>query len=345
MFEGAYLIQSDVEVFIDPRLEVHGDAAFRRYLRMQDDQQAWNDEARERGFRTALVDVQSPFVLRILAAGGWELVHFDEVAALFARAEHLGTAAPIRSPEGFAHAVERLRADLPRPAPASGSRFARAVSPIPYLRVATFLMMNGRAELAQVFAEDALAAWPRTPGAHAILAQIRSARGDHAGAIEHDEAEQAALGSPSLPLERQLAFEYFAAGRRGDALPALERLVAAVPTDHIAWAALAKLYSESGRSADALRAAERAIALAPRNPEYRKNLGRSQGLAGDRRAAAATLEKAFRLDPADITVARDLVSLYAEQGDRSRALRYLERGLALRPDDPELNRAAAKLRG
>ena len=323
MYEGAYLVENDVEVFIDPRLEVYGEAWFRRYFRMQDEQGVWNEEARARGFRTMLVDVSSPFVVRALTQGGWELVHFDEVAVVLARRDHLGTATPIVTVQDYAAAAERLRAWLPRPVPASGSRFARVATPVPYLRVANFLLTVNHPELAETFAVDAIAAWPSVSGAHEILGKLRSARGDREGAIAEFEAELRSKPVYPLPVERLLAFEYFAVGRTADARRALEKLTADLPTDAFAWAALTKLQSEGGDGADALRSAERAVALAPRVPEYRKNLGRSQALAGQRAAAIATLEKAFRIDPRDASVAEDIATL-TRTIDAEKSRRYRE---------------------
>jgi len=143
------------------------------------------------------------------------------------------------------------------------------------------------------------------------------------GAVAEYEAELRTKPVRPLPIERHLAFAYYAAKDLPHAEAALLKIVEKAPTDHKAWAALTKIYAESRRGKLAVPCAEKAVALAPRNADYRKNLGRSQAVAGDRAAAAVTLEKALRLDPRDPLVAQDLWVLYG-MTDPDKAKRYLE---------------------
>jgi len=345
MLEGGYLLAHDYKVFIDGRLEVYGEDRLARFLRVQEDPAAWAEAVREYGLRAAVLDHQGSLARRLLTAREWSLVHFDEVAAVFVRGDLPDAEPAIRTQEQFEKAVERLRARLPRPpAPATGSWLSRVRSPAPFLRVADFLLAAGRPELAEPFARDALAVWPETDGAHAILASVRDAQRDLAGAAR--EYEAALRISPgNIVNRRQLALVLYRAGRRQEAAPLLERTVRDLPSDSLSWAMLTNVHAQANRVGDATACAERAVALAPRNPEYRKNLGRLYAVSGNVPGAILALRRAHALDPRDASVCRDLGALHIKAGRLSEAIVFIDRGLALNPGDSDLEALRARARG
>ncbi len=344
MLEGGYLLAQDRKVFIDGRLEVYGGPFLGRFLRAQEDPATWKEVVAQYRLGGALVDLQSPLVRQLGPSEEWSLAYFDEVAAIFLRRDLAGAPPPLRTRQDFETAVAAVRARLPRPAPLSaGSWLSRVHSPVPYLRVAGFLLGSGQPELAVDFANDALAAWPDTDSAHAMLAHVLEARHDFAGAArEYREALR--IAPDNLGNRRQLAVALFQADRFSEALPALEATVRAIPYDSLSWAMLTRIHADANRPREATACAEQAAALAPRNPDYRKNLGRLYAVSGNIQGAVVALRRAYRLDPRDFTVCRDLAAMLVKSGNGAEARLFVERGLALKPDDPDLPRILQAIR-
>ncbi len=309
MREGSYLIGRGVRTFIDPRLEVHGEDLFRRYLDILASDDAWREAVSEWDLRAALVDLESPLAARLLRQVGWHLLAFDEVAALFVRDGEPGFPEPIRDTRAFEEAAAQLRKALPSPpSPEDAGLLGRVASPSPYLRVAGFLATGGQWALAEPFARDALRADPSTAGAHATLGQLLDARGDSAGAAREFEMELVAAPGNAI-VERLLSFAYFKSGRPEGARPLLERRVETAPEDALAWAMLTKLHADGARIRDAVACARRAAGAAPRNADYRANLGRLLALSGDSKRGIASLRRAARLAPHDAQISKDLAAL------------------------------------
>jgi Flp pilus assembly protein TadD len=345
MLEGAYLLAHGIPVFIDPRLEVHGRERLARYLRMQEDEGAWKEDLARYGFRLAVVDLQSPFAARLTEAEGWDLAYFDETAAVFARSAP-GEARPaLRSEADFRSASARIRERLPAPRRYDDAGLlGRVESPAPYLRVADFLLRMGQANLAEPFARDALAAFPRTAAAHGILGQILERRGDARGAASEYVAELAVAPENALA-RRQAGMFLLATGQAERARVLLEASVAALPDDARAWAALARIHAESRRSSDAVRCAEQAARLEPRNAGYQTNLGRVLGMSGRLDAAVEALRRGLALDPGDAGSWGDLAAFLAKAGRREEARSAIARAVALAPNDGEIRGIAAAIEG
>jgi len=157
--EGAYLASRGFPVFIDPRLEVYGEAHFVHYMHIVNEPEAFREAAATRGFEVVLVDLRKRLVHRLLELPDWSLRYFDETAAVFAR-RHLYPEVPeLRTPADFSRAVTELRRHLPSPRPAG----LVIHSPDPYIFVADFLLRRGLPDLALPFLHDARAAFRLTP--------------------------------------------------------------------------------------------------------------------------------------------------------------------------------------
>lgn len=343
LIEGSYLVATGRKVFIDGRLEVYGDEFYDRFMRMQQAGSTWRDAVQEFDLRAALVDLQSPLAARLASSREWNLLYFDEVAAVFQRADVPSSRRAIRTSEDFQEAITRLRARLPAPTP-FGERgwFERVPLPMPYLRVAGFLRANGQAAGAALFARDALAAYPYAPGARAALAQILEGQGDVAGAVREYQAALA-LEPDNRTARRSLGLDLYLTGRMEEARGFLEASLEEAPSDPLAWAVLSKIHEQAGRSAEAISCAESTVAFAPREPGFQKILGRLYMTNGDARRAIKTLGRAVRLAPGDPTLHRDLAVLLLESGLRAEAIATLEKGLAAHPADPDLVRLLATM--
>ena len=341
MFAGSYLVAQGFEVFIDPRLEVHGGAFLGRYLKMMNDADAWREAVGRYGFKTAVVELSSSFLRYLVDPAEWQLAYFDESAAVFVRVGVPGGPPAIRSRDDFAKAAARIRGTLPAPPAYVAAGFlGRVVSPMPYYRVADLLMREGQFEAAEPFARDALRAYPPAPGPHAILAQILDARSDREGALSEYQAEL--LVSPASRFaRRQAGLLQFRAGRPEAALELIRKSLEDTPSDAALWAVLTKIHADAGRASEALHCAERAAALDPRSAEYAANLGRLQGITGNLDGAIATLAQAIRLAPKDAGLHGDLAAFLFKTGRREEARAEIDRGLALAPADPELLRIRA----
>jgi Flp pilus assembly protein TadD len=329
MLEGSYLAGQHVPTFIDPRLEVHGRAHLERYVRMMDDPAAWKEAVSRERFDAALVDLSSPFLRHLLEGREWRLVYFDAVVAVFTRTGSGLSAAAVDA------TATRVREVLGRPKQAG--LLDRVPSPLPALRVSRFLVRLGRVEAAVPFAEDALAASPRAPGAHEVLGRAAEARDDLQGALAQYRAELT-VAPENVLARRQIGLLLFRSGSPESARPLLEQAVARVPEDAEAWAVLTRIHADAGRSVEALRCAERAAALDPGNAAYAFNLGRLYAVAGRTPEGIAALERGLALAPDDASAQRDLAVLLASAGRTDEARAALERAMALQPQDPELRR-------
>ena len=340
LFEGSYLAARGVPTFVDPRLEVHSRAHLARFVRMMDDRAAFQEAVADEGCDGALLDLQSPFLGYLTDDRDWSLVHFDDVAAVFARA---GALPALTGPEIDATAA-RLHEALGGQDAAGGTGvFARVVSPVPYMRLAQFLVRVGRPGQAGPFAQSALAVDPRTLGAHEMLGRAAEAGDEPDRALEEYLRELASDPTNALAA-RQAGLLLFQTKREEEAMPLLAKAVARVPGDAQVWGVLTKIHADAHRTEAALDCARRAAMLAPGNVSYQANLGRLCGIAGRLEEGIAALRRAAALAPEQAGLHRDLALLLAQSGRRDEAREVLARALALSPDDAnarELQKALA----
>jgi hypothetical protein len=171
--EGGYLLAHGHKVFIDPRLEVYGEKFFERYIRMVQSAGELDRAVGEFGFATMIVDIHSRVVNHLAGSKQWRLVSFDERAAVFVRADRLGNLHAIETSDDFARELEHVRRFVRTPpAYATLPLLSRAESPMPLLRLADFLRVFGQPALAKPLMEDAVRAYPDTPGVRESLDRL-----------------------------------------------------------------------------------------------------------------------------------------------------------------------------
>ncbi len=338
MFCGSYLVAQGFDVYIDPRLEVHGNAFLERYRRLLEDPAAWREEDARWHFTAAVAELGSPVIPRLAADREWTLAYFDDVAAVYVRKPAGTGLAPPAAPLDVAAAAAAVRRALPPPvSPSAAGLFGRVSSPRPYALVAEFLTRHNQLELAEPFARDALTADPDASGAHFVLAQLAEKRGDKAGAAAEYEAELR-VAPANTYARRQAGILAFSAGRAERARELLEKSVTVVADDPLPWAILMKLHADAGRNADALRCAERASALAPGDVSYLASYGRLLGVSGQLDRAIATLQRALQMDSRDAGLRADLAAFLFDAGRRAEALAEIDRALTQAPGDPKVQR-------
>jgi len=281
MHEASYLLAHGFRVFIDPRLEVYGEAHFRRYEEMLAGGGAWRDAIDAFDIRAALVDIASlDFIERVTKADGWRLVYWDECAAIVVRPDAAAAFAPSVSGAEHDAAIARLREHLPRP-PARGhlGLFDRVASPAPYHRVANFLTRAGAGDRAEPFLLDALAADPRSARARVAYARLLEARGDREGA--HREYDRAFGDAPADPeVAAAAAIAAIDRAQPDDALRRLERALDRHPDHALAWAVRGEAYLARGEPANAEPCFARAARLAPSNALFAERLAAVRKLGG-----------------------------------------------------------------
>lgn len=123
-----------------------------------------------------------------------------------------------------------------------------------------------------------------------------------------------------------------AAGRRGDALSAYRRAVAADPRHAEARRRLGRLLHRLGRAEEAAHELEVLVALAPDDAKAHNTLGIALAAAGRRDEARARLERAVALDPDLGPAWHNLGNLLRELRRPAEAIGALDRAAALTPD-------------
>jgi tetratricopeptide (TPR) repeat protein len=133
---------------------------------------------------------------------------------------------------------------------------------------------------------------------------------------------------------------YRSAGRFGEAVAVLDKLIAADPAN-ADWA----IYYERGTSLDragrwpeAEKDLQKALALRPDQPDVLNYLGYSWVTHGERLPQALTmLRKAYLAQPNSGEIADSLGWAYYNMGDFSQGVKMLERAVGLEPINPEIN--------
>ncbi|MFN8179204.1 MAG: tetratricopeptide repeat protein [bacterium] len=272
MLESSWLLSQGFRVFIDPRLEVYGEAHFARYLNALAGDDVWRSVAAEYDLRAALVDLdQTSFLERTLRSGEWKLVFWDECTAMIARRD-VASVPAIATDADWARSIAVVREDLPAPrAWEDLGAFGRATSPTPYHRVANFLMTMGRPDGAEAFLRDALTAYPASARARITYARLLERRGDRAGAAR--EIERAYASDPADPeVASQSALQVLQDGDAARALERLGRVLQAHPDHAVSWAISGEAHLARHETAEAVECFERAVRLDPANAYYATRL-------------------------------------------------------------------------
>lgn len=171
--------------------------------------------------------------------------------------------------------------------------------------------------------------------------------------VSLEAAEALAVSTPaSAEAQHKLGLQRFAAGRSGDALPALERALSICPGDALVEQDLAMAQLAAGR--DLLRAgrlaeAERLILAAGRSRaglgQFEVEAARQCHQDGDRAAVIVHLQAAALLLPGEAPVHLDLALQLQAEGRLTEALRHARHGAALVPHDARAQALVRELGG
>lgn len=183
-------------------------------------------------------------------------------------------------------------------------------------------------------APDLAWAWAELAATEYALADIEQAVTSAAEALGRDPGNPLALAVTGLG--------HLAAGRSGEAAPALEKLTEAVPALDWAWASLAQARSRLGDDDGALAAADRALQLSPGHREAFAVRGAVLLRSGPAEQAVELIQQYVEAWPEDVQGWQRLAQARARAGDHPQAVRAYDRALQLRSDDPALHAGRAR---
>ena len=179
-------------------------------------------------------------------------------------------------------------------------------------------------------------------GAIALADALRARRVGEAAALAGVAAAAALLVHWPLAVTADSAITHFSVGsalleqgRAREALPELERAVAAEPDFPQARIRLADALRETGDAAGALALCDAVLATDPGLADAHVARGLALGALGRSDDALATFQAALALDPEHADAHNDLGNLYVQRQASERAIAHYRRALALRPDDPD----------
>jgi arylsulfatase A-like enzyme/Flp pilus assembly protein TadD len=125
------------------------------------------------------------------------------------------------------------------------------------------------------------------------------------------------------------------AGRKADAVRALEGLEGLAPDDAVAWHEQAITLAEAGQAEEAIRSDQRAIALNPRLPEPHNHLGILLAETGRIAEALAAFDRAVLLDPNNALAWNNRANALRAAGRRAEAAEAYRTAARLAPRDPD----------
>jgi tetratricopeptide (TPR) repeat protein len=187
----------------------------------------------------------APYTLRLVGQSWRRLGEKARADALFARAAHPAAHGPVPLPTDFSAAVlGTAYADAP----------GQAQTAVPYIRA---LLQDGRKDEAQAVADRLRDANPGAAEAYLLAGDVRTMRGDAAGALA-DYQNGAAIRF-NEPVLRRMDTTLRALGRTRDADAMTSRYLAQNPQSLLAMKLLAAAWAREPRP-DAYRAVSRALA-------------------------------------------------------------------------------------
>lgn len=158
-------------------------------------------------------------------------------------------------------------------------------------------------------------------------------------AEEYGEAvpwlERAVAAAPDAPEPSfHLAAAYERLGRREEAVGVFEKLLERLPDFAPALNYLGYMFAERGeRLPEAVQLTLRALRLDPDNGAYADSVGWAYFQHGDLNRAREYLERAAGLIPADATILEHLGDLYVARGEAAKARETYQRALQLNEDN------------
>jgi Flp pilus assembly protein TadD len=139
--------------------------------------------------------------------------------------------------------------------------------------------------------------------------------------------------APALSANLQEAMRLMSQGKNEEALAAVQREVAAAPSDLRVRALQVRLLLALRREADALQAAEAALTLQPENPDLIYQRGVALMATRNLVGAEADLRRTIELAPRHTAAMNDLAVLLISQKKPEEARKLLEEVLRLNPQD------------
>jgi Flp pilus assembly protein TadD len=206
--------------------------------------------------------------------------------------------------------------------------------PAPALKLAKFMMKQGKREWAARFAQLSLDIYPRTKGARAILGQVAFDNGNDDVAIAH--LLRAASESPrNQDVLRALGIAYRRKGEIVRAAGYLQRAVNAVGSVEN-WISLADVLAMGGDADNAARAYRKGLQQEPARPSSWLKLATLLSLQGKHDDAIDALREGTIHNEKDFELLSRLAKLLAANGIRNEAKSYALKALAIRPNDKEM---------
>ncbi len=312
MTMGGYLawrFQPHRRTFIDGRLEVHDQALFTTYLRLQSDPALFEDTAKRFGAVSVLWShrnsPEAAPLLRFLASGhGWRPIFVDLSASVFTRQPPGSGPATIDLEEpalagSILHEIHRAEALSARldPAPAFLRRLLpRREVPVAEVNAALFFGAVGSHRIAETLFREALRKAPGNAVVHYDLGLVL----DHSGRADearHEFETAIALEGSFSAAREGLALLRL---REGDAEGALRDWAAAERDSSLTPPSLlarGALLAAHGRVDEAIQDYRKAVALSPRDPGLRADLAVLCQRRGLKEEAAAEIRRALELSP------------------------------------------------
>jgi predicted TPR repeat methyltransferase len=198
------------------------------------------------------------------------------------------------------------------------------------LRAATELVHAGRFLQAEAAARQVLARQPRNAEAHYVLAlsaMFQKRPGEALPSI--DKAIAADRSAAQYPLLRGLCLA--GTGRADDAIAAYRQALALRPAYFEAWANLGNLLETKRRFAEAEEAYVRALGLKPGAAPVLNGLGMCLLARGEAEQAADAFARAVAADPGLAVAHNNLGHTLGRMNRRDEAIRHLEEAVRLRP--------------
>jgi tetratricopeptide (TPR) repeat protein len=338
MLHAAYALAHDRHVFADPRGDVYPNAKLAEFLRVQSDPVAWVQAVQKYDIRVAVVDPRTNLIPILRGIGGWELVWFDSVAAVFIREDTLGDIDPIDTDEEFNRVQARLREELPSPRPYRElGWFERATIPNPYLALADFMYSIRRPADSLVWLDDAETASPFFDRIHHRRVALAELIQDWPAVIRHAPAALEEVPDDAQ-VQHVLGLAFLRQGDLANAKIWLTRAVENRPERAATWSLLGEVAIGEQDLDAATRYFSRAIELAPKVAAYHGNLARVRLMMGDSQGAFEAQEEALRQDPNNVSALHDLAQFYIARGDAASARPFHEKAWRLAPNHPMLVR-------
>ncbi len=339
MREGHYLgwrSAGKIKVFVDGRTDVFGDAFLREY--MSTGPATWDAIAAKWGINTAIVPVRGyeALIAFLMKHASWALVYLDHRNLVFVRtipehaaliASHRITSAWVRPPDQPVERVEWWKRAL-----------GGAGRPWYTFGLAQSFLAVGAKRPAETYLLMTLVRFPKHERAIAELAAIERFNGVPAVGVK------ALTDMPKRSVWRQysdrtLARYFDDAGKREDAIEAMERAFAAGESDTASRVMLADWYFGAKNYRAARGHYEAAVASGLDTAAEWKKLGYAREQVGDESAAAKAYERSLKIDASQHEVWYLLGLARARAGTSGGAREALTRAIQISPDFTPARRA------